>query len=85
MYSTSTPYFMVKGTRYILVFKTNIRFKKDFEIVESILKKYPFILNWNVDKDDKDKVLRIESKTHQTSEIIAAIIQGGYICEEIID
>ena len=85
MYSISPPCFMAEGTRYILVFKTNIRLKKDLAILEKTLKENSLILHWSLDKDDIDKILRIESQTKNTSEIINAIKKAGYFCEELID
>ncbi|HEY0668972.1 MAG TPA: hypothetical protein VGD22_12385 [Sphingobacteriaceae bacterium] len=84
MYSISTPYFAATGTRHILVFKTNIRLKKDLAIIEKILKKDLLILHWSLDRDDIDKILRIESKSKNSSQIIAAINKAGYFCEELI-
>lgn len=84
MYSISPPYFAATGTRYILVFKTNIRLKKDLAIIEKILKKNSLILHWSLDRDDIDKILRIESKSKNSTQIIAAINKAGYFCEELI-
>jgi hypothetical protein len=69
----------------ILIFKTNIRFKKDLKKVEPVLNANDTILKWNIDRQDIDKVLRIEAKTDNFEEIINTIQQEGYLCEELPD
>ena len=46
---------------HILIFKTNI--EQDFELnhVNDVFKNIESIINWNVDREDRDKVLRVES------------------------
>jgi len=69
----------------VWVFKTNIRFKKDLLLIAPLLDRAPAILNWNVDRSDVDKVLRIESLHLQAQEIISLVQQAGYHCEELPD
>ncbi|MEP7141978.1 MAG: hypothetical protein ABI707_03855 [Ferruginibacter sp.] len=69
----------------ILVFKTNIRFKKDLKIVMPFLAAHKRIIKWNVDRQDTDKVLRIESASGDPLEIIKAVNEAGYHCEELPD
>ncbi len=68
---------------YILVFKTNIRFKKDIKSVEPLLDGHAAILKWNIDMQDSDRVLRLESQQNIAGEIINSIRQAGYHCEEL--
>lgn len=70
-------------TVYILLFKTNIRFKKDIKVAAEILSKRYSVLAWNIDKTDIDRVLRIESASDNSTEIILMIRQAGYYCEEL--
>lgn len=72
-----------KEHTYILIFKTNIRFKKDIKIIAPLLDKHPSVFKWNIDRTDIDKVLRIESEKNNTTEIIYKIRQAGYRCEEL--
>ena len=65
----------------ILIFKTNIRFKKDVQQVASVLNRLPSITAWNVDREDIDKVLRIEAQGDHTTTIIKQIQHAGYCCE----
>ena len=46
----------------VLVFKTNLRFKKQINAVTPLIDTMQGILKWNVDLYDKDKILRIESR-----------------------
>ena len=69
----------------ILIFKTNIRFKKDLKVIRPLLAAHTPVIKWNVDRQDTDKVLRIESVSGDTLEIIKAIKEAGYQCEELPD
>ncbi len=69
----------------VLIFKTNIRLKKDLKIIQPFLSSYDSIIKWNVDRHDVDKILRIESISDDAGEIIKTISQAGYHCEELQD
>ena len=69
----------------ILIFKTNIRHKKDLGIIRPLLAAYDSIIKWNVDRDDADKVLRIVSTSSDSKNIIKIINKAGYHCEELPD
>ncbi len=45
----------------ILVFKTNVLSDKDFETISRLLALEKRIIRWSIDREDIDKVLRIES------------------------
>lgn len=68
---------------HVLVFKTNIQFKKDLKTVGVCLQEKETVLDWNIDREDVDKVLRIESTIDNTNEIIKTITQAGFFCEEL--
>ena len=72
-------------THNILVFKTNIRFKKDIKIIGAFLSDYKPVIRWNVDRKDTDNILRIESESGDPLEIIKTINKAGYHCEELPD
>jgi hypothetical protein len=67
----------------VLVFRTNIRFKKDLKQVGPALDKHPGIQRWSVDREDTDKVLRIESQTLQANEVIRLVNEAGFECGEL--
>jgi len=69
----------------ILIFKTNIRFKKDLKKIMPFLDAHKLVIKWNVDRQDTDKILRIESTSGDTFEIIKTIKEAGYHCEELPD
>ena len=75
------------GAKYtdILIFKTNIRDEYDVEKIALLMTEDPRIKKWNIDLQDIDKVLRIESQQVQEQEIIARIRKAGYYCEELND
>lgn len=69
----------------VLVFKTNLHFKKDIRLVGAILAREPAILRWNVDIWDVDKVLRIETTRLSVQEVIALVTGAGYCCSVLPD
>jgi hypothetical protein len=71
--------------RFVMVFKTDIEKEADLEKVMAILNGLPGILRWNINRDDKDKVLRIESGSNMTVDIIKVISENGFHCEELPD
>ena len=69
----------------ILVFKTNIRFKKHLNEIVPYLNSTAGILRWNVDFQDKDKILRIEASDLHPQFIETVLQRAGYFCEELKD
>ena len=70
---------------HILIFKTNIETEDAYKEVASLLNTKQSVIDWNIDKEDIDKVLRIESELNNTEEIITSINKAGFICEELPD
>ena len=69
----------------ILVFKTNIRYKKHLKHVLPHLNSTTGILRWNVDLLDKDKILRIEASGIHPQMVEMVLKDAGYYCEELTD
>lgn len=67
----------------ILVFKTNILREDDVEKVTFMMNEDVRIKRWTVDREDCDKVLRVEANEMLPDEIIELIRQAGYACEEL--
>lgn len=67
----------------VLVFKTNLRFKKQITAVTPHINNLQGIARWNVDLDDKDKILRIESFDLSPRSVETTLQQAGYFCEEL--
>lgn len=69
----------------ILVFKTNIDNNNDVTQMSLVLDKHNLIKRWNIDHDDCDHVLRIESDHLDATEIIHLVEATGFMCEELPD
>jgi hypothetical protein len=67
----------------VLVFKTDIVGKTDSENLGQILKEDRRIRNWNIDQNDIDNVLRIESREISPADVIQLVKSLGYMCEEL--
>ena len=67
----------------VLVFKTNLRFKKQIFAVTPHINNLLGVTRWNVDLYDKDKVLRIESQDLSPRKVEDTLQQAGYFCEEL--
>lgn len=67
----------------ILVFKTNIRNKKQLGLLMPHLQKIQGIHQWNVDMHDRDKILRVQSINVAPHTIENTVRQAGYQCEEL--
>ncbi|MBT1703555.1 hypothetical protein [Chryseosolibacter indicus] len=69
----------------ILIFKTNILDIQDIEKVASVLDADARVKKWNVDREDVDHVLRIQSDCLDCRHIIELVHKCGYECEELPD
>ncbi len=69
----------------VLIFKTNIRYKKHINEVQQHIANQPGIIKWNVDLKDVDKILRIETLYLHPTKIEGLVKKAGYICEELKD
>ena len=69
----------------ILIFKTNIQTENDLNRIAALLNAENRIRKWNVDRQDVDRVLRIESEGADQTKIKEKITYAGFLCEELID
>ena len=69
----------------ILVFKTNIRYKKHINAIQPYISNQSGIIKWNVDLKDVDKILRIETLDLNPAKIEGLVKRAGYYCEELKD
>jgi len=69
----------------VLILKTNIRYKKQVKTVAPLLDGQDNISRWNIDLNDIDKVLRIESDDMELTEVVQIIKEAGFHCEELTD
>jgi hypothetical protein len=69
----------------ILVFKTNLRYRKNVKEVMPHLNEIKGISKWNIDFHDRDNILRIESTDLSPRVIENTLRTAGYVCEELPD
>lgn len=69
----------------VLVFKTNIRYQKNVHALRQQLDAMEGIIRWNVDLQDKDKILRVEAQNLSPRTVENALGYAGYFCEELPD
>jgi len=69
----------------VLIFQTNIDSKKHIESFKPIFNGHKHILNWSIDIEDIDNVLRIEA-TEQLHEkdVINLIVENGFDCDDLL-
>ena len=67
----------------ILVFKTNLRYRKNIHHIGTYLANLQGIIRWNVDLHDKDRILRIEAQNLNPRVIETTLSHAGYSCEEL--
>lgn len=69
----------------VLVFKTNVRYKKNVVEVATRLDQLSDINKWNFDLQDKDRILRIEAYDLSPTLVENELQQAGYYCKELVD
>lgn len=69
----------------VLVFKTNIRTSEEAEKIRPLLSALNNVKTWNIDREDIDNVLRIESEHLSPATIIGLLNEAGFECEELPD
>lgn len=69
----------------ILVFRTNIQEKSDIEHVGRYFAENKDIIDWNVDIEDDDKILRIEASSNIVCQIENIVKKAGFSCDELED
>ena len=70
----------------LLIFKTDIHTKRKVSLLKQHFKRVPSIIDWNVDTEDIDKVLRIEAnETLKEQDVIALMKTQGFYCEPLND
>lgn len=68
---------------HILIFKTNICEVDQHSDLHRTLTAHPEIIEWSVDTEDTDCVLRVVSEKLQPDHITEIITQHGYHCSEL--
>ena len=80
-----SPFYQSLKTNIIIhVFKTNINTESDVNIIKELLNSNPIIIQWSIELEDIDKVLRIEAtKNLSKKDIIEKVKYTGFYCEEL--
>ncbi|WP_062061218.1 hypothetical protein [Aquimarina longa] len=65
----------------LLLFRTDIKSKKKVKSLKSVFNNHSEIINWSVDLEDIDNVLRIEATTNLSEKDVMDLvrIKGFYI------
>lgn len=69
--------------RDILIFRTSITTELEIERIKILFAQYSQIHKWNVDFEDWEKVLRIESQGITAENIIDALRTIGIVASEL--
>ena len=67
----------------ISIFKTTLQEKDPLKWLQDALGVHPDILQWNIDFEDRDNILRVVSTAPVASEIIQIVTQFGHVCIEL--
>lgn len=67
----------------ILVFKTSVSNVHRIQDIEPSMEVHPNIINWNVDLNDDDNILRIMANNMTGEEVENMLLSAGYFCEEL--
>lgn len=85
LFAKPLPLYTKEAPVNVLVFKTNLVTDAHLHDVASCFQDCPRILRWNVDRHDRDNVLRIETNDLLPQEIEKMVREAGYFCEELPD
>ena len=67
----------------ILIYKTNINTLQKIKIADALLSKEKKIQKFNIDIEDDDKVLRIETEFLKKENLILILAKHEIYCEEM--
>ncbi len=70
---------------HVLIFKTNVDSEEQLQQAGLLLNATESVLKWNIDREDIDKVLRVESTLPHISSIMKIMMEAGFACEELVD
>ena len=67
----------------LFIFGTNLQTEKDKQVISKVLNANHEIERWNIDLEDIDSVLRIESQSLTARQIIKIITEQDFKCSEL--
>ena len=69
----------------LLIFETNLDSPQNIAAVQPLFNSHKSIIDWHVDVEDIDNVLRIEAKDNlYESDIINLLEKQGFYCEDLL-
>jgi hypothetical protein len=74
---------MTTELTHILIFKTNVANFVDKLRLEKLFAGNSAVLDWHVDQEDVDCVLRLVSYELCAEEVISLLNEAGFLCEEL--
>lgn len=70
---------------HVLIFKTNVESEEQLQQAGLLLNAADSVIKWNIDREDIDNVLRVESTLPHIDDIMKIMVDAGFACEELID
>lgn len=70
---------------HILVLRTNINKKRTIKKIKLVLNDHPYIIDWSIDTEDIDKVLRVKANREVNENDISTILKSIGIYGEDLD
>lgn len=67
----------------ILIFETNVDTLKDEKMVKALFKGTAGIKSWSIDRQDEDKILRIEALNTSPKLIEGLLHNAGFQCRQL--
>jgi len=77
--------FLKNFSMTILVFKTDVENMYHIRKLYALFKTIQGIIKWNVDTEDVDKILRVETLNVSPQKIEMTLQSAGYYCKELED
>lgn len=74
---------LTKQDLNVHILKSNIRTKKDVEVVNQVFSKIHAIRRWTVDLDDWERILKVETFILSSTNIAVILERFGYQCTEL--
>ena len=69
----------------LLIFQTNIDSKQNVEVIQPLFNNHNHILDWSVDTEDIDNVLRIEAtESLNETDVINLMSTQGFYCDDLV-
>jgi len=77
---------MLKNMKKVLIFRTNIETKKSVEAIQMLFNNQSSIINWSIDLEDIDKVLKVKiTDTLNENDVKNLVKVKGFYCEALPD